>query len=406
MNTRTYYLKDIDCKVSLINDFKNHTFYILKNELAQKWEKAKDKEKFLLKVRNDKDIKCAINTESQNIKYFSAQLFEFFIENNIISFLHIELNYKCNLKCKHCFNPKNMDEYFISFAQAKKIIDEAYKSDIYGIALTGGECTINKDFLKIAKYVREKRMPLSILTNGQKLYDDENLYNELLSINPSNFQISVYSMQSEEHDNITGVKGSHHKTLSIIKRLREKNINVYIACPQISYNIGSYKEVKKYADEIGAGFSTGCNFIYNKNNKNLNAKCRLEDIEKFYCDTLAMNENRNFKKSDGRICNAGKNTLSICPNLDITPCTGFNYVLGNYNTTSLKKLQEKVLPKFREKFIKSNLKECFKHEYCKYCRYCSIQSTHETGFLKKSPILCEDARAYYNAYLKHKQLQK
>ena len=147
--------------VSIVKDLKNHVFYILKDELAQKWENIEAKEKFLFEVKN---LKCAINTESKNFKYFSAHLGEFFIENNIIDTLHLELNYKCNLNCKHCFNPKNMDEYFISFDKAKKIIDEAYISNIYGIALTGGECTTNKDFLKIAKYVREKRMPLSILT--------------------------------------------------------------------------------------------------------------------------------------------------------------------------------------------------------------------------------------------------
>ncbi len=398
LNTRIFTFKKYT--IRFVEDIKNHIFYILKDELAQKWENAEDKEKFLFEIRNNKNLKCAINFESKNFKYFKANLEEFYIENNIISSLHLELNYKCNLNCKHCFNPKNMDEYSISFEQAKKIIDEAYNSDVYGIALTGGECTINKDFLKIAKYVREKRMPLSILTNAQKLYDDENLFNELLSIYPESFKISLYSMNSDEHDYITGVKGSYHKTLNIIKRLRKKNINVHIACSQLSYNICSHKEVKMFADEIGAEFSRGCNFIHNKNNNNLNAKCSFEDIEQFYCDTITPKTLRQeFTKTNGRICNAGFTKLSIRPNLDITPCVGFNYVLGNYNSTSLKEITEIILPKFREKFIKSNLKECFKHEYCKYCQYCSLQSTHETGFLKKSPTLCEDAKAYYNAYL-------
>lgn len=403
INTRAFHIKDNTYSVCLVEDLRNHTFYQLKNELAQEWEKSEYKEQFLFDVRNNKSLKCTINTKSKNFKYFSAHLGEFFVENNIIDTLHLELNYKCNLNCKHCFTPENMDEYSISFEQAKKIIDEAYFGNVYGITLTGGECTINNDFLKIAKYVREKRMPLSVLTNAQKLYDDENLFNELLNIYPSDFKISLYSMNSNEHDYITGVKGSYHKTLSIIKRLREKNINVHIACPQLSYNIGSHKEVKEFAEKIGAEFLTGCHFIYNKNNNNLTAKCTYDNIEQFYCDTLDMNNIRNFKKSDGRICGAGKNILSIRPNLDITPCVGFNHVLGNYNSTSLKELQENILPKFREKFIKSNLKECFKYDYCKYCQYCSLQATHETGFLKKSPTLCEDAKAYLIAYLKHKQ---
>ena len=397
INTKIIHIKDNTYTVCIVEDIKNHILYILKNEQVKKWENAEDKEKFLLEARN---LKCAISTRSKNYKYFLANISELFKENNIISSLHLELNYKCNLNCKHCFNPKNINNEQITLEQAKEIIDEAYKSNVYEIILTGGECTINKDFLKIAKYVREKRMPLSILTNAQKLYDDEKLFNELLSIYPSEFKISLYSMTANVHDNITGVKGSHHKTISIINRLKEKNVNIHIACPQLSYNIGSYKEVKEFAEKIGAEFSTGCNFIYNKNNNNLKSKCSIEDIEQFYYDTLDMKDIRDFKKTDGRICGAGKMLLSIRPNLDITPCIGFNYVLGNCNSTNLKELTENILPKFREKFIKSNLKECFKHDYCRFCQYCSLQATHERGFLKKSPILCEDAKAYQKAYLR------
>ena len=168
INSRAFHIKDNTYSVCLVEDLKNHVFYILKNELAEKWETAEDKDKFLFEIRNNKNLKCAINTKSKNYKYNSANIGEFFRENNIIASLHLELNYKCNLNCKHCFTPKNMDKYFISFDKAKKIIDEAYISDVYGITLTGGECTINNDFLKIAKYVREKRMPLSVHTSPDR----------------------------------------------------------------------------------------------------------------------------------------------------------------------------------------------------------------------------------------------
>ncbi len=402
ITSRTYHTKDKNYAVCFVEDLKNHIFYIFKNELLKEWYNAEDKEKFLFDVYNNKNLKCSISKDSSNFMYFLEQLKEFFIENNFIYSLHLELNYNCNLKCKHCFNPKNINEYSINFETAKKIIDDAYSSDIYSIALTGGECTINNDFLKIAKYIKEKNIHLDILTNAQKLYDDKNLYNELLNIYPKSFKISLYSMNPDVHDSITGIKGSHHKSLSIIKSLREKGITVYIAAPQLILNPGSYKEVKEFAEKIGAGFSAGCNFIYNKDNNNLNIKSGFADIEKFYFDTIDLNNIRNFQKSDKRICAAGQTLISIRPNLDITPCVGFNHVLGNYNSTSLKELSEEILPKFKEQFIISNLKECFKYDYCRFCKYCSLQSSNETGFLRKSPTLCEIAKAYRNAYLKHK----
>ncbi len=397
--------------ISLIEDLKNHIFYILKDNLSDRWNDAisdglsgcRDIENFLIELKSKSKEKIAVNADCGNFKYFKAKLGGFFSDNGIIDSLHLELNYKCNLKCRHCFNPKNMDGYSIAFGQAKNIIDEACKTNVCSICLTGGECTINNDFFKIAEYAREKRLALLILTNGQRLFDDNILFNELLNIYPSLLKISLYSMNPHVHDFITGVKGSQYKTLNVIKRLRDKNVKVHIASPMLSYNADDYKEVKKFADETGASFSTGCNFIYNKNNNNLQEKSDYKDIEKFYRDTSALfpdSKRREFKKSDYNVCNAGNTILSIKPNLDITPCTGFNYILGNYNTTSLKELQENILPEFRKKFIKSNLKECFKYDYCRFCRYCALQSAGESGFMKKSKTLCEDAEAYYNAYLK------
>ncbi len=411
INTRTYNINNNNSTVSIVEDLKNHILFILKNNLSDKWNEiisnqkynTKDLENFLYELTQEKHNKSAINTEDKNFKYFEYLLTNLLTDNKIISALHLELNYKCNQNCKHCFNPKNMDKYSINFDQAKKIIDEAYDIGIYEIILTGGESTINKDFLKIAKYIREKHMPVAILSNGQKLYDDENLFNELINIYPKFIKLSLYSMDSNEHDYITGIKGSHYKTLNLIKKLKNHNIKVKIDCPQFSYNVNSYKNVKQFADEIGASFATGCTFIYNKENHNFNAKLDSNNILKFHQDCFNPSILREkYTKSDGRICGAGHNKISIRPNLDITPCVGFNYILGSYNSISLKELKENVLPKFQKKFIKSNLKECFKEEYCQFCLHCPIYTTHENNsFLKKSKILCEDAKAYYKAYLKY-----
>ncbi len=205
ITSRIFKIKTDISEIALVEDIKNHLIFILKDKLSKQWQKSEKKEDFLLQLLKN-NFKGAINNKSENIKYFAAKLDKLFWENDIIASLKLELNYKCNLNCKHCYNPKDMDEYSINYEQAKKIIDDAYSSNIYSISLTGGECTINKDFLKIAKYVREKNMPLYILTNAQKLYDDDDLFKEIISIYPNNIQISLYSMNPEIHDYIQVLK--------------------------------------------------------------------------------------------------------------------------------------------------------------------------------------------------------
>lgn len=433
--TRTYLLNN-NISFSYIYNITNSTTYILKGELSKLWEYivyTKDYEtiyhfaiennlkinvnnflsqlfleKILLtdkpfeKVEN-KYLMFKIHADATNFNYFKQCFNSVLEQNNIIGRLYLELTHECNLRCKHCCNNKNRNE-FISFEDAKKIIDSAYNElGIYKVVITGGECTLNKDFSKIIKYVKEKHLGIKILTNAIKLYDDKELFSQIVDICPSEVQISLYSMNPQIHDNMTGVKGSHHKTLSVIKELRKQQVKVCITSFQSSYNVNSYQEIDEFASSINCSeFHKNCTFIYNRKNNNLKAKLNRIDAESLYTDIIKESQVRNFNNNNNKICVAGTERLSIMPNLDIIPCPYFEYVLGNCRSTEFSKLKNEIIPNFRKVFICSNLKECFKHAYCNYCFYCPAISQFDTGFLKKSELLCEDAQAYYNALKKSK----
>lgn len=436
ISTKTYYQKN-GSSFGFIFDEKNHIYYLLKGKISDIWDIIvstqnyatvndysrkhnieKETEEFLAELKHkhiletDKQlhvpkykylVNCIKDTNTKVIKYFTLYLQKFIENNNLLDNLTLQLNYSCNLYCRHCFNPKNLNHYKLSFDIVKQIIDEAYDLGITTVMLTGGECTVNKDFLKIAKYIRNRHLFLLILTNAQQLYDDSALFDELVNIYPHTVYISLYSMDSNLHDNITKVKGSHFKTLAVIKKLIEKNVNVSINSPQLSYNIDSHIELRKFAKEAGAEIHPCCGFINNKNNHNINAKLSYEEIQKFHYYNICNNILRpEFKKNDNIICPAGTNQINIAPNLDITPCNGFTHIFGNYNFISLKEVWQNIIPNHKQKFRNNNLTDCFKYEYCKFCQYCPLLAMYDTNcFLKKSQILCEDAKAYYNAFLQY-----
>jgi MoaA/NifB/PqqE/SkfB family radical SAM enzyme len=262
------------------------------------------------------------------------------------------------------------------------------------VLLTGGECTINKDFLKVAEYIRKKHLMLTVLTNGQKLYDDEELFENFVSLYPSNVQISLYSMDAKIHDNLTTVKGSHYKTLNVIKKLKSRNINTNVSCFQTSYNPKSYIEVKKFTEELGVNFNTNCLFYYNPMNKNLNAKLKIKEIKDFYINTIDINNPRETEFA----CSGGMDRISVLPNLDVTPCNYCYYILGNYKKNSLENIRNTNVKVFQNTFKKENLKDCYKHSYCKYCINCArYHSYTQNGLLKKCNQLCIDAKMYEEA---------
>ncbi len=68
----------------------------------------------------------------------------------------MELTYKCNLRCIHCYNPAVRGEQEISFDTAKKVIDDAVELGCFNLTVSGGECTLDGDFIKIMEYARQK----------------------------------------------------------------------------------------------------------------------------------------------------------------------------------------------------------------------------------------------------------
>ena len=438
--TAKIYKNEFHPSFGFIYDERMGTYYLLKGESADLWglilsnQGAND----LFKIANTNDLKLKLthflfelynkefididesifaNTYSDNYKYLNKiygskgnftyvdyAINTYISKNNLLRILTLQLSYKCNLYCKHCFNPKNMPEYEISFETAKKAIDEAYNLGITEVCITGGECTINENFLKIAKYVRNKHLRLTFLTNAQRLYDDKLFFDEIANIFPHRIEISLYSMDPVIHDNLTGVSGSHNKTFTVIKKLREKNINVAVKCFQSSLNKNSYIEVTKFAKSIGAKITSDCVFVNNRDNNNYSCKLSEKDIEDFYYNQMNSDESfffrPEFKKGDDLISQIfGNASLYLAPNSDISISSDSKYKLGNYKNNSLCDIVNNSLPKLREVCIRKNLKECFTQDYCSCCAfpYCIIAASYDAGEFQKSEILCEDARAYYHA---------
>lgn len=334
------------------------------------------------------------NKNLQKVEKFNSYINS---KNHILDMLYLQLTYNCNLTCKHCFNPKNYNNDMISFDDAKNIINEAYELGLAKVTLSGGECTINKDFFKIAEYVRKKHLQLRFLSNLQRLYDDNILFDKIVKLYPHEIKTSLYSMDPNIHDYITGVKGSQIKTLNVIKKLKSNNINVTINCFQSSYNTNSYIEVEKFAKSIGANVSSYILFINNKDNHNVGAKLKNEYFEQFYLSRKCSDKRQEtIYNPEQPVCEAGNTILSVMPNLNITPCLDFNYKLGNYREISILDVWKNKLPEFRKNFICKNRKECFKFNYCKFCNYCSTYPMFESGFMKKSEMLCAEAKAYYD----------
>ncbi len=279
----------------------------------------------------------------------------------------------------------------------KQIIDDAYELGVTKITLTGGECTITEDFLKICKYIRQKRIELIIFTNAQNLHDNQNLLNEIINLYPHIIGISLYSMDEKIHDKITKVNGSWKKTVNVIEKLIKANILVEIKCFLTKYNADSYEEVIEYAKKNNCQLAIDTNLMLNNTNSNIDTIITDEQLENFYKYAFKHKLTKqphiiNNILLEDIPCQSGHTTISIKPNLDITTCPNGNIIFGNLNKISLKDFwidneKTSTISKWRELKLK-DFKECFKNDYCAYCDFCPLK--YSNNISKK--ILCKTAK--------------
>lgn len=327
--------------------------------------------------------------------------------------LFVELTYGCNLKCVHCYNPKSISSTQIDTAKFRHIIDEAKELGCFKITFSGGECTLHKDFIEIIEYARSKRISIEIFTNGQTLYDNSDLFERILKTYPYRIGLSLYSIDKITHEKVTSVDGSHGKTLSVIKKLRENNINIQIKNFLLDINCKGCVDVKKFANKISANTSadTSLTPTLDGDKKNFQYVVKDEDLYDIYSNPDSPLYIKNYPKRDisnhlnAGLCSAGSYSLCITPSLEVHPCVSLPLDLGNLNEVSLKDIWQGAVNKDKNNKLYQwqqvsfkDLEECYKEDYCAFCVYCAGMGMLENGYLKKSDVLCQQAKVKQRAY--------
>ena len=374
----------------------------LENELSDFLLLLKQKGLFLT-LEEQKDIQqkrqnSFVSKDSDFLKLWSQQN----IKEQKLTRIQFDVTYKCNLNCVHFFNDKTVNDVQISFSDIKPIIDEAYELGVTQIVLSGGECTLIDDFLDIAKYIKSKRIELVFFTNGQKMYDDPKFFDEIIKLYPHYIGLSLYSMNSDIHEKITCVKGSHHKTLKVIEKLEENNVPVEVKIFLTKYNANNYQDVVNYAITHNFRYGVDECLLPNPDYSNLYTQIEEKQLEKLYRfqiknKLIKVNNVINEKFLNDFPCLSGRTTLDIDPFLNVTSCPTANFNFANLRKITLKELWEsndKNSPLNKWSSIKrKDFTECFKYDYCKYCNFCPGKCTDEHT---KVNILCKNAKIKMN----------
>ena len=286
----------------------------------------------------------------------------------------MELTYRCPLNCKHCYidketvqrkNELKKNEYF-RFIDAFRDMGGLY------VILTGGDPFLHPDIEEIFKYLRKKRIAVSVMSSGYRT--DKELLKRLVSYGLTGFQASIYGPDPDTHDNFTGIKGSFEETLKTLELLRNNGIEVQAAVSVNTLNISLFNEIRYLLKN--KGFKAVYNFeMFPKRSGDTSpVSLNISDTELFDClkkidwrPELRLKD----KGPEDHPCNAARSLFSIDPEGNIFPCLEIREKAGNIRNEKFSDIwkHSTVLNSIRNIKMK-DLKDCSECMYKNYCNRC------------------------------------
>ena len=321
----------------------------------------------------------------------------------------LELTLACNMNCMHCGSAagkKRTDE--LTTQEALDLCDELKELGTGLVTVMGGEPFLRQDWYTIAKRIRDLKMDLTFITNGQ--YIDKKTVTLLKQLKPYAVAISLDGGIPETHDSIRGTKGAYEKCLSSIELLKEAGIATSIVTTLHKKNVKELPKIRELILNKGIAWQIQMAGPTGRFPKDL-----VLSKEEFYSVAMFISSCRNqypIKQLPvmgahnfgyhshvlGQImisplwhgCTAGITSIGIQSNGGVKPCLSMpdEYTQGNIRKRSLKDIwNDPGFAAFNRKFKKEDLRgNCKTCKYGKSCKGgCETMSTSLTGTLHGDP---------------------
>lgn len=265
-----------------------------------------------------------------------------------IAILQFQYDYNCNFACQHCcitrLRGKNPNRYFTP----KSVAELARQADEMGLAhivITGGEPLVFPDFDEIVKAMDPKKFYITSDTNGWNL--DEARAMHLKEIGVDKIQLSLDSLNQDEHDVFRRKSGSHERCLRAIDAAQKAGLNIIVQTVVWKSRVRSQEFVDflkylngknvpvfiTYAKPVGA-WEGEFDALISRDDMDY-----IRELEKKYSVFTHLTPSYGMDLG----CIAVKRMVSITKYGDVMPCPYIHVSLGNFFDEPLKDIIERGL---------------------------------------------------------------
>jgi len=201
----------------------------------------------------------------------------------------------CNQQCLFCSNPEN--GRVITWADAAAQIDSFAEKKAAGVIMTGGEPTLFPRLPKLIAYALAKKMPVRLITNGQKTAKIE-FFRSLAKAGLDHMHVSVHSCRAKTQGELSRNPDSLANIIKTLDNAVKLGVRVDINTTINRRNASELSEIVRWV--VGRWPSVR-HFVWNNldplmNKASLNPELipRLRDFE------VELNRAMTFLESTGR----------------------------------------------------------------------------------------------------------
>ena len=164
----------------------------------------------------------------------------------------LELTFRCNLRCVHCYIPDFSGRGEMTTAEIVRILDETADAGCLWMLLTGGEVLSRADFPEIYRHAKRRGMLLTVFTNGTLLADRHaDLFAEYP---PFSLEITLYGMSDATYERTTGMPGGFRRVRAAVERLVERRVRLTLKAVAMAPLVGELPAMRAWADLLGVPF--------------------------------------------------------------------------------------------------------------------------------------------------------
>ena len=326
-------------------------------------------------------------------KSTKEEIINFYYKNKFIQKVDLELTYRCNFNCRHCYNVSDFKNE-LSLSQWKNVMDQLAEMGCIDLAFTGGEVFVRKDFLELMEYACKKEFSIRIKTNGFSVTREIAAF--LSSCRPYllDVEISLYGTTSKTFDWFVQRPGAFENVCNAMRYLRENRVTVIGKYLIMKQNLAELESLRSFIEDldIKVKVSSGSMIPRVDGDKSTLDYMISPDEQRFLLDQMIKHSIPLPQKVQ---CDPAKTRCSISPNGNVCSCEWLADIsFGNIKENSLSEiwLNSPAIKKFRA-MNSGYPEECRDCSFSEYCGRCPARSYLETGNpAGKSPISCSIAQ--------------